>query len=402
MLLDRRMHGVTLAIGLTSMRHRDWGLHPERMGHPCVLVHPPALAAYLRDLPLHPSVRTVQVTEALAERADETRAVLAAAAGQAPARALFAAREYFVYGLLNFILLYEGAVHAWLEAEGAGGICYRRHDGAFEPDLAGGFETDAAPWVERTSTHVGDLNLVLLRDDPRPKTLVFGDSHALFLFTAVDLIGARDVVLELVHPCGRPELKVSRHLGAVTMHGLASGAMVNAGFFREHGLVPGDRIVAVAGEIDIRSHVMRIARRDGVPADTVVRELCARFTATLESAVRAFGRLEVVVAGPAPPLEVERVDGNTVAVVGTIAERVRTTQVMRRELETQCARRGWSYLDVYENFADATGALDIERSDRFCHVSHLHKTPAVEALDALMAGAEDASPMPSAGRSAVR
>ncbi|MGE0040634.1 MAG: hypothetical protein AB7H88_11895 [Vicinamibacterales bacterium] len=383
------------------MRHRDWGLRPERIGHPCVLVHPPALAGYLRDLPLPPAVRTVVHEGTSPPAGSEAGAVLAVARRAVPDGPLYAATESFVCERLNFVFLYEGAVHAWLDTAAGEEICYRQNDGPYEPDLVGGCAVDSASLVDRRSTRTGDLALALLQADPRPKTLVLGDSHTLYLFTAADLIGARGIVVEAIAPRGRPELKVTHHLGPVTMHGLTSGAWLNAAFLREHGLSEGDRVVVVAGEIDVRNHIVRIARRDGISIDGVVRDLCARFVATLEAAARAFGPLGVVVAGPAPPLEVERIDGNEVAVFGTIAERVEATGLMRRELARHCARRGWDFLDVHPHYARPDGTLDVAQSDLFCHVSHHFKGPAVMALDALLAREDGSAGMSGPSRGAA-
>lgn len=365
-----------LAIYLDSTGHRDWGLRPERLPGPVLCFYPAALDSAFGGLPWGDGVTPIRVPDDEGAALTDATLLAATAGTRAGGAPVFAARLDYLATHCSLAFLYDGSVHRWLDSLGAGPVCYRHQDGPFPPDIVGGGGMPAT----LTSTHHGDLTPVLLRRDPRPKALIIGDSHTQYLFTNGDLIGQRAVVVEPLTLGGRELLKVTRHLGAVTMHGLSSGAALNADAFREHGLGEGDTVVTVCGEIDIRAHVLRVAARTRQAPEAVVRHLCARFAATLHASVQAFGRLEVIVAGPAPPLEVERIEGNTIEVAGSIEERVRCTRLMRNELAMQCARRGWSFLDVYGAFADERGALDVARSDLFCHVSHHHKGPALAAL----------------------
>lgn len=352
------MHPV-LVTSLDSPSFRQWGLQAERIPAPCVVLD--ARAAIHEALHLG---RT-----AFPE-----------------ARAVCYAQPEFLAAFFSQHYLYEGGLHRWLAQASSYPLVFRRIDTTAPADLlcvhASAID-GADPCAP--STHTGEIELDLLRDDTRRKTLVFGDSHVFNLYTNVALIGGRGVVVERVRVHGVDELKVSRHIGSVTMHRLSTRGELNAKFFRTYGLRPGDRVVAVCGEIDVRNHVGRVALAHGIPVAHVIEELCGRFCSTLAAAVAQFGPLRVVLSCPTPPLDFARLDpSNVVAHWGTLEERIAATHIMRQCLARESRARGWGLIDVYDLYADAQGALDFARSDKFCHVAHAHKGPAVAALQRVM------------------
>ncbi|MGE3274700.1 MAG: hypothetical protein AB7O67_06280 [Vicinamibacterales bacterium] len=339
---------------LESPAYRDWGLAPERIPAPVLAIEGPAGP---------PAEVLARAFEAFP---DATRACLARAA--------------FLYEHFNFGYLYEGALHRWLAERPEDPFAFRRVVMPWPADLLMvSRDTRAAADLDMPCSAAGEIELELLAYDPRPKTLVFGDSHVWNLFTRVDLIGSRGVVIEPMDVPGG-HLKISRHMGPLTMHRLAGDADLTASFFRGYGIRPGDRVVAVCGEIDVRNHVVRIAEREGRPTADVVSDLCGRFCDRLAAVVAECGPLDVVVACPTPQIDYQQLGRADVEHAGTVAQRVSCTQVMRRCLAAACATRGWTLLDVHDEFATADGTLDLDRSDRFCHVAHGEKGPALDAL----------------------
>jgi hypothetical protein len=206
---------------LDPARCRAWGLEPERVPMPFVALPQP-----------------LEVREALAA---------GFAAYPQGERVAYVAQE-FLCEFFNFATLYEGGLHRWLEASPHDPLVFRRLDGPEPPDVfcvSRQSLATADPLGPRTDE--GEIELALLPEDPRPKTLVFGDSHVWNLYTQVRLIGKRGVVVDVVHAGGVEQLKISRHVGPVTMHRLASRGELTADFFRTYGVRPGDRVVAVCG-----------------------------------------------------------------------------------------------------------------------------------------------------------
>jgi hypothetical protein len=338
---------------------QDWGLEPTRIPAPFVaLEHQlPAPAAIAAGFSAFPEASKVAVVDG-------------AFLGQ------FFNRDY----------LYEGALHRWLADAPEDPLVFRRQETGEVADILCVTRASAAQAHPlAVSTHSGEIELELLRADPRRKTFVFGDSHVWNLYAATDRIGLRGVVVETVHVHGGEQLKVCRHQGPVTMHRWATGDELTPDYFRQYGVRDGDWVVAVCGEIDIRNHIGRIAHERGVPASRVIQELCSRFGARLASALRDLD-VNVALSCPIPPLDFAELGRpDVVAHVGTIEERIATTLAFRARLMAEARGREWSVLDVYDAFADSRGALEVTRSDYFCHVGHDHKRPAVDVLARLMA-----------------
>ncbi len=323
-------------------------------------------------------------------------APLGLAAALAARRAAFPNATKFCYAQPQFLsaffsldLLYAGALHQWLDHASRDPLVFRRIVIPGPPDLVCVSATQI-PEVndDAIATHELEIERWILQADSRRKTFVFGDSHVWNLYTDVQRIGMRGVVVEVLDlPTGQ-ELKISRHLGAFTMHRLAERGELTAQFFRDYGVRGGDRVVAVCGEIDIRNHIGRIAASRGFPRAPLIADLCTRFCRRLEFALEELQPVEVAISCPTPPLDFAQIGRDDVEHFGSIEDRIDSTRVMAQCLRLEAERRGWAVINLSGDYEDGRGAMRPELSDQFCHVSHYHKGPATDALARLIVGSQ--------------
>lgn len=345
---------VAIISSLDQQVYRDYGLLAERIPQPFLHVPGP-----------------VDIGEALAQ-----------------GRAAFPSADRYCYAQPEFLsaffsldFLYEGALQRWLDTANADPLIFRRIVLPQPPDLVcvSAEALDALDW-NAPHTHELEIERAILQTDARRKTFVFGDSHVWNLYTSIDRIGMRGVVVEATDVDGQSTLKVSRHIGAVTMHRLAERGELTATFFQDYGVRRGDLVVAVVGEIDIRNHIGRISAEWGIPRAQLLADLAARFCRRLEFALSELQPLSIALSCPTPPLDFAEVGRDDVEHVGSIEERIDSTREMTACLRKEAESRGWDVLDLADVYADARGAMRADLSDHFCHVAHAHKAPAVDAL----------------------
>lgn len=319
-------------------------------------------------------------------------APLGLAAALAAGRAAFPDATKYCYAQPQFLsaffsldLLYAGALHQWLDQSGSDPLVFRRIVIPGPPDLVCVTAAQITELGEdAVATHELEIERWILQTDARRKTFVFGDSHVWNLYTDVQRIGMRGVVVEALNLPSGQELKISRHLGAFTMHRLAERGELTAQLFRDYGVRRGDRVVAVCGEIDIRNHIGRISAKVGIPRAPLIADLCTRFCRRLEFALEELQPVEVALSCPTPPLDFAQVGRDDVEHFGSIEDRIDSTRVMAQRLRYEAERRGWAIIDLSKAYEDSRGALRAELSDRFCHVEHSHKGPATDALARLI------------------
>jgi lysophospholipase L1-like esterase len=195
-----------------------------------------------------------------------------------------------------------------------------------------------------------------------PTELWFGDSHAIFLnqdYTSSKLSRA-------------PEGQLVWHLGPRLMwslghNGFPRRARVVAALIRVVGR-PGSIVpVFVAGEIDVRCHLVPRSVQPGYTLDFV-----HDYVRSCQRLARAMGAPTLVIATPVPPSD-DCPRNPEFPIEGTIEERVRVFGEVRLALGKAVAEADGRPLvhlaDATDVLADETGALRSELTDDGCHTN---------------------------------
>ena len=226
-----------------------------------------------------------------------------------------------------------------------------------------------------------DVNLVAIPEiDGRTLHLV-GDSHAWLMLTPNPELGARSHVfldLRRYSPEAPFDYQFTHHLGSRTMYGFSREAREGDVTLARFGVRPGDAVVFVLGEIDVRSHVFKHVD-EARPLPQVIRQLTAGYFAKLETLTAPL-RIGVVVMGAIPPMDGPNYRSKDYPIRGSLAQRVTATRLLNASLAEGCRARGYTYFEVNDLYALPDGALDVTQSDYFCHVGHHHQGAAIARM----------------------
>ena len=191
--------------------------------------------------------------------------------------------------------------------------------------------------------------------------IILGDSHADYNFRG----------------CPMENLNLNRP--SITMHRVGrDGGLIN--FSREF-CSPESTFLICYGEVDCRCHIGRqvAAGRD---MDEVCDSLIAGFARTIRSQIVVAKQIIICSITPAiRKAEYEDVHGpvtHEFPFLGSDEERVIYTRAMNDRLATMCVTEGWTFLNVWPEYARADGTLQYERSDGLCHIKD--NTALIEAL----------------------
>ena len=163
------------------------------------------------------------------------------------------------------------------------------------------------------------------------------------------------------------------HTGPVTMHRVGRDGA--EGIVDGSGAVPGDTLIFVFGEIDVRAHLTRPFSRDKR------KKSAQQVAADYVSAVEGLAGYSLVLCSVVPPAYNSRARSRAVPVYGSIEERVALTRQINDVLSHAT---GASYLDVYSLYADERGALREEMSDGHVHIAAASVGPIRERLAGLL------------------
>lgn len=127
---------------------------------------------------------------------------------------------------------------------------------------------------------------------------------------------------------------------------------------------PDDHVLFCFGEVDVRVHIVQLARQSGVPVDLMCTQVVSRYverirTFCVERQVHGY-----VIA--APPQAVPTTPDAVVPTVDSILERVARTEYVNRELAQICAP-DIIVIDPWQPFRNADGSLNMDMSDGIVH-----------------------------------
>lgn len=189
---------------------------------------------------------------------------------------------------------------------------------------------------------------------------VFGDSHAVSGF-------GRIAEAEVHWVGGRTMHRIGRDGAEQLLHGVS--------------IEPGDVLIFVYGEIDIRWHIIRLAEQMRRRPSDMVRDLADRYSAALLRAQLQHPAVTVTLTSVVPPARWFVAGFNEFPVYGPLRERVRLTRELNDRLKFNAAQFGFAYLDYFHLYATRGGHLRFGLSDSNVHINSNHAEPIARALE---------------------
>ena len=156
------------------------------------------------------------------------------------------------------------------------------------------------------------------------------------------------------------------HTGPVTMHRVGRDGM-NCVNFHSYGIKENDVVVMVFGEIDVRCHVGKqrdFAQRD---LDEILNTLLFNYLNTILLNKSHYENLRVLTYTVTPPTD--QALNIHYPFYGTIEDRVSISKKLNSKLISFAGFYGIDVIDVYDDYADAEGALIPALSDQNVHIS---------------------------------
>jgi hypothetical protein len=176
---------------------------------------------------------------------------------------------------------------------------------------------------------------------------IFGDSHARFNFKNL------------------PVENQNLHVNSITMHRVGrDNEIIN---FRENMNHQDNTFIITYGEVDCRCHIHKqlSMQRD---LNEIVQKLVDDFCLTISNKIKRYKK--IIVCSVVPPIRKSEAIGESPEFprLGTDEERVLFTKLINEQLKINCNKFNFVYFDIYNLYARDDGTLDLELSDKICHI----------------------------------
>ncbi len=190
---------------------------------------------------------------------------------------------------------------------------------------------------------------------------VFGDSHAVSGF-------------------GRIAEAEIHWIGALTMHRIGRDGAQQ--LFEGVTVGPGDVLIFVYGEVDVRAHILRLARQLQKSPSELVRDLADRYAIALFMASLRRPGVTFMLTSVVPPASWFAAYGNVdLPVYGSLRKRVRITRELNARLKSHAEHLGLRYFDYTPFYEARHGGLRFELSDSHVHINAESAEPIARALE---------------------
>ena len=206
---------------------------------------------------------------------------------------------------------------------------------------------------------------------PLRKIHVVGDSHTAIFSTI-------------------PECHV-HNIFAKTMHGICNGIgdakvftdnqeiIVDKGPLdvRIFDVKPGDYVIYIFGEIDVRTHIGRIRDVHRKPLERILNDLVEKYMKVISRNTDLSHSIPII-ASIVPP---STLGGNTdYPYYGSLQDRIVIQQQLNAKLKSACESRGILYLDYARHYSLPNGSLNHAFSDGHVHIRNECAEMAVQEL----------------------
>lgn len=140
--------------------------------------------------------------------------------------------------------------------------------------------------------------------------------------------------------------------------------------------IPMDAIVCFCwGEIDCRCHVFQHP-----PVEKCIVDLAKEYGEAISHNVKGRDPKKVWVYNVVPPPENPAGENEAFPFRGSAKDRLYFVRLLNLELEQLCEHFGYTFLNVYERYADRKGYLNMDLSDGHVHIAD--EKPLKEWIDA--------------------
>ena len=162
------------------------------------------------------------------------------------------------------------------------------------------------------------------------------------------------------------ENTVPHHIGPITMHRVGRDGIA-ALDFRVYQVQENDIVILSFGEIDVRCHIGKQRDLKNRELEEVIDTLLYQYLQTVRQCRSFYENIEVILYTVTPPTD--QIDNPEFPKYGSIEDRIFISKLFNRKLEKMCSSNGLKLLDVYDDYADETGALNVILSDANVHIS---------------------------------
>jgi hypothetical protein len=182
----------------------------------------------------------------------------------------------------------------------------------------------------------------------------FGDSHCVYPWRNIQI----------------DELSIkTNHLGAKTCASFGFEKLnLN---IKNRGVREGDMICFCFGEIDCRSHICK--PENFKMYKNLIDEIVSRYFETIKLNVEQYSSLIVMVFNVIPTCKITPIimfKDPIFPHVGTDEERKCVVMHMNNQLEKYCKEYNYIFFDVYDQYCDKDGFLDLSFSDDSVHITN--------------------------------
>ena len=177
-----------------------------------------------------------------------------------------------------------------------------------------------------------------------------GDSHAKRGWESIRIPGVKIVI---------------HHLGAKLMYSVSKKRLM----LPQYDVKEDDYICFCFGEIDCRNHIAKHAGKDFRPN---VRSIIKKYFKAISISTEYHDSSRVCIYNVVPPVHehkcIEKVGGRVYPFKGEDEARKSYILYMNKLLAAGCKKRGYLFVDVYEDYCDKDGYMNISMSDGSTHI----------------------------------
>jgi len=201
------------------------------------------------------------------------------------------------------------------------------------------------------------------------KIYVFGASAASF-----DFRFNRDV--KFTSASGIKILFKIRATPGITMHRIGRDGLDWFNITKRSDITQDDIAFFVFGETDCRTHIGRQRDTQKCDLSEIIDKLATAYIKTILANKNLVFGVPCAIVSVTPPTD--KGENPHVPFYGTLADRVNITRSLNQKLKELCEQHNLIFIDIYDLYCNAAGALRPELSDGHVHVHPDFNTPLKE------------------------
>lgn len=161
------------------------------------------------------------------------------------------------------------------------------------------------------------------------------------------------------------------YMGSVLCHSIGKYGITRCDLDRVHGLSDHDTVIFCFGEIDVRCHVYKRACIENILYKHIIDSLVHNYFRAIRDMIEKCAKkcLNVGVYNIPPPSRKSTQRENIhYPYQGTDDERKAYTVYMNMCLKEECHKYAYTFVDIYNDYMDEEGFLDVRTSDGGIHI----------------------------------